>query len=298
VRIDDEVMEALHALEPLAPLHQPANLAGVHAFGRACPVVPQVACFDTAFHQTQSRLSSTYALPRELTESGIKRYGFHGQSYEYVSLQLPGVLGDKAHGAVVVAHLGNGASMCAMRDLKCVTTSMGFTALEGLMMGTRTGSIDPGILLYLMEHRGYDVASLSRLLYRESGLLGVSGISNDMRTLEASDKPEAREAIDLFCYRVARDIGSMAVALGGFDALVFTGGIGENGCAIRTQIVKHLAWMGMAIDEKANVRKSTAFRMDTPESRIAVAVVPTNEEWMIASHTAHLIASVAKLATA
>ena len=289
VKLTAEIIRELAEFIPLGPLHQPHNLRPIRLLVERFPSLPQVACFDTAFHQTQDRIATTYALPRALTDSGIKRYGFHGLSYEYISRQLPGVLGDKAHGVVIVAHLGNGASMCAMRDLKSVATSMGFTAAEGLMMGTRTGSIDPGILLHLIQHLGYDAEALTRVIYRESGLLGVSGISADMRTLEASDSPNAREAIDLFCYRAAREVGSLAVAAGGLDALVFTGGIGENGRAVRAAIVKHLSWFGLVLDEKVNAEKRGLFRMEAPESRVALAVIPTNEEWMIASHTAALI---------
>ncbi|MDB5815985.1 MAG: acetate kinase [Rhodocyclales bacterium] len=289
VRLTAEIINELAEFIPLGPLHQPHNLRPTRLLAARFPALPQVACFDTAFHQTQRPLATTYALPRALTDSGIKRYGFHGLSYEYIARQLPRVLGAKAHGGVVVAHLGNGASMCAMRDLKSVATSMGFTAAEGLMMGTRTGSIDPGVLLHLMQHLGYDANKIANVIYRESGLLGVSGISHDMRTLEASDSPHAREAIDLFCYRAAREVGSLAVALGGIDALVFTGGIGEHASGVRAGIVKHLSWMGMVMDERANAEKRGLFRMDAPGSRIALAVVPTNEEWMIAHHTAALI---------
>jgi acetate kinase len=248
-----------------------------------------VACFDTAFHRTQPALAQTYAVPRKLTQEGVKRYGFHGQSYDYVSRQLPAVIGDKAHGAVVIAHLGNGASMAALRDLKCVATTMGFTAAEGLMMGTRTGSIDPGVLLYMVEQHGYGAEELTRLIYKESGLLGVSGISQDMRTLESSDVPEAKEAVDLFCYRAAREIGSLIIAAGGLDALVFTGGIGENSSHARASIVKYLGWLGAKLDAGANGERGKAQVISTPDSGVVVAVVPTNEEWMIAHHTSTLL---------
>lgn len=289
VRLDVETIAALAEFVPLGPLHQPHNLRPIRSLAQRYPSLPQVACFDTAFHQTQSRVAKTYPLPRALTDSGIKRYGFHGQSYDYISRQLPGVLGDKAHGAVIVAHLGNGASMCAMRDLKCAGTSMGFTAAEGLMMGTRTGSLDPGVMLYMLQHYGYTADQLTQLVYRESGLLGVSGISADMRTLEASDSPHALEAIELFCYRAACEAGALAIAAGGFDALVFTGGIGENARNIRARIVQHLAWLGIEIDSSANQIHTGRFRFDAPSSRVALAVIPTNEEWMIAQHTAMLL---------
>ena len=251
------------------------------------PSVPQVACFDTAFHRSQPRLAQLFALPRALTDEGIKRYGFHGQSYEYVSRQLPGLIGERANGAVVIAHLGNGSSMCALRDGRSVASSMGFTAVDGLMMGTRTGSLDPGVLLYLMEQKGMDLESLTALLYKQSGLLGVSGISQDMRELLDSDAPAAREAVDLYCYRAAREIGSLAAAAGGLDALVFTGGIGEHAAPVREQICRLSAWLGIELDAAANA--DSALRLSAAGSRVAVLAVPTNEEWMIAHHTVALL---------
>ena len=289
VRITPQVLEKLTEFIPLGPLHQPHNLRPIRALAKKYPSLPQVACFDTAFHRTQPWLAQTYAIPRKITAEGVKRYGFHGSSYDYVSRQLPAVLGEKAHGAVVIAHLGNGASMAALRDLKCVATSMGFTAAEGLMMGTRTGSIDPGVLLYMVEQHGYTADDLVRFIYKDSGLLGVSGISQDMRTLENSSAPEAREAIELFCYRAAREIGSLAMASGGLDALVFTGGIGENSGNARAGILKYLEWMGAVLDPEANKQRGVALRIDAASSRVAVAVVPTNEEWMIAYHTVNLL---------
>jgi acetate kinase len=234
-------------------------------------------------------VAQTYPIPRKFTQEGVKRYGFHGTSYEYVSRQLPAVIGQKAQGAVVIAHLGNGASMAALRDLKCVATTMGFTAAEGLMMGTRSGTIDPAILLYLAERHGYSAEQQSRLIYKESGLLGVSGISQDMRTLESSDAPEAKEAVDLFCYRAAREIGSLTMAAGGLDALIFTGGIGENSSHARASIVKYLGWLGAKLDAGANGERGKAQVISTPDSGVVVAVVPTNEEWMIAHHTSTLL---------
>lgn len=293
VKLDAERLAALSTLIPLGPLHQPHNLRAVRLIAEHFPTLPQVACFDTAFHHTQRRLAQIYAIPHALTESGIKRYGFHGLSYEYISRQLPGVLGAAAHGAVIVAHLGNGASMCVMRDLKSVATSMGFTAAEGLMMGTRSGSIDPGVLLYMLQHHGYDADKLTHMLYCESGLLGVSGIAADIRTLEASDSPHALEAIELFCYRAACEVGTLAVAAGGLDGLVFTGGIGEHSRNIRARIVKHLAWLGIDMDAEANAVHTGSFRFDRPQSRVALAVIPTNEEWMIANHTAVLLRGLA-----
>lgn len=289
VRITPQVMVTLDALVPLGPLHQPHNLRPIRALAKKYPALPQVACFDTAFHRTQPAVAQTYAIPRKLTQEGVKRYGFHGQSYDYVSRQLPAVIGAKAHGAVVIAHLGNGASMAALRELKCVATTMGFTAAEGLMMGTRTGSIDPGVLLYMVERHGYDVEALTRLIYKDSGLLGVSGISQDMRTLEASTEPAAREAIELFCYRAAREIGSLTMAAGGLDALIFTGGIGENSSLVRAGIVKYLGWLGAKLDDAANGERGKMQVISTPDSGVVVAVVPTNEEWMIAHHTSCLL---------
>ena len=287
-RIDAEVLERLTAFVPLAPLHQPHNLRAIRALAELMPSVPQVACFDTAFHRSQPRLAQMFALPRELTDEGIKRYGFHGQSYEYVSRQLPALIGERANGAVVIAHLGNGSSMCALREGRSVASSMGFTAVDGLMMGTRTGSLDPGVLLYLMEQKGMDLNSLTALLYKQSGLLGVSGISQDMRELLESDAPAAREAVDLYCYRAAREIGSLAAAAGGLDALVFTGGIGEHAAPVRERICRLSAWLGIELDATANA--SSDLRLSAAGSRVAVLAVPTNEEWMIAHHTVALLA--------
>ncbi|GAB4062253.1 acetate/propionate family kinase [Uliginosibacterium sediminicola] len=291
VLVTPEVFAKLETFIPLGPLHQPHNLRPIRTLAAKYPKLPQVACFDTAFHRTQPWVAQTYAIPRKITAEGVKRYGFHGSSYDFVSRQLPALLGDKlARGAVLIAHLGNGGSISALRDLKCVATSMGFTAAEGVMMGTRTGSIDPGVLLYMVEQHGYTADDLVRFIYKESGLLGVSGISQDMRTLEASDAPEARQAIELFCYRVAREIGSLAMAAGGLDALVFTGGIGENGCEVRAEIVQYLGWLGAAIDPQANKQRGKTAIVSSAESKVTVAVVPTNEEWMIAYHTTALVA--------
>ena len=285
-RLDEAVLRTLDTFVPLAPLHQPHNLRAVRAVAALMPDVPQVGCFDTAFHRTQPALAQAFALPRRLSAEGIKRYGFHGLSYDYVARQLPEVIGERAKGAVVIAHLGNGASMCALREGKSVASTMGFTALEGLMMGTRSGSLDPGVMLYLMEQKGMDTKALTRLLYKESGLLGVSGISQDMRTLLASEAPEAKEAVDLFCYRIARELGSLAAAAGGLDALVFTGGIGEHAAPVREQVAAWSAWLGITIDPAANATPADhARRLDTAGSRVAVAVVPTDEERMIARYT-------------
>ena len=281
--------DALRGFVPLAPLHQPHNLAGIDAMVAAMPNLPQVACFDTAFHRSQPELAQLFALPRAITAEGVRRYGFHGLSYEYIAEALPELLGaERAKGRVIVAHLGNGASMCAMKGLKSQASTMGFTAIDGLMMGTRTGAIDPGVLLYLMDNHGMDAKALTRLLYKESGLLGVSGISQDMRVLLESAAPEAREAVDLFCYRIVREIGSLAAALGGLEALVFTGGIGEHGQAVRERVCRELAWLGLEFDAAANSADAT--RISTPQSAMAALVIPTNEEWIIARHTARLVA--------
>lgn len=282
-RLDEAVLRTLDTFVPLAPLHQPHNLRAVRAVGTLMPDVPQVGCFDTAFHRTQPAVAQAFALPRRISAEGVKRYGFHGLSYDYVARQLPDIIGERAKGAVVIAHLGNGASMCALRDGRSVASTMGFTAVEGLMMGTRTGSLDPGVMLYLMEQKAMDAKALTNLLYKESGLLGVSGISQDMRTLLASAAPEAKEAVDLFCYRIARELGSLAAAAGGLDALVFTGGIGEHAAAVREKVAELSAWLGVKINAAANA--DHARRIDAADSRVAVAVVPTNEERMIARYT-------------
>ncbi|MBI3094076.1 MAG: acetate/propionate family kinase [Rhodocyclales bacterium] len=287
--LDAGIVDTLRGFIPLAPLHQPHNLAGIDAMSAAMPGVPQVACFDTAFHRSQPELAQLFALPRAITAQGVRRYGFHGLSYEYIAEVLPQYLdANRARGRVIVAHLGNGASMCAMKNLRSVASTMGFTAVDGLMMGTRTGNLDPGVLLYLMDYRQMDAKALTRLLYKESGLLGVSGISQDMRVLLDSPEPAAREAVDLFCYRVVREIGSLTAALGGLDALVFTGGIGEHGAPVRQQVCAELGWLGLRLDAAANA--ADASKISISESRIEVCVIPTNEEWIIARHVAELTA--------
>jgi len=287
VRIDADVLEALEAYVPLAPLHQPHNLAPIRVILRDSPALPQVACFDTAFHRNMPSLAQAFALPESITSRGVRRYGFHGLSYEYIAGALPAVDADAARGRVVVAHLGNGASMCAMQDGKSVASTMGFTAVEGLMMGTRTGSLDPGVVLYLMDELGMDARAIERVLYKESGLLGVSGVSSDMRTLLASSDPRAAFAVDLFCYRAARELGSLAAALGGLDALVFTGGIGEHAAPVRQKVLARAAWLGIEIDDAANAHDRT--RITTADSDIPAYVIPTNEELMIARHTRNLL---------
>ena len=281
-------VDALAGFIPLAPLHQPYNVDGIRALSALLPGVPQVACFDTAFHRSQPELAQLFALPRAITAEGVRRYGFHGLSYEYIAEALPRHIDPaRARGRVIVAHLGNGASMCAMHELKSQASTMGFTAVDGLMMGTRTGNLDPGVLLYLMDYRGMGSRELTQLLYKESGLLGVSGISQDMRILLESPAPEAREAVDLFCYRIQREIGSLAAALGGLDALVFTGGIGERGAAVREKVCTGLGWLGASLDPGGNAANAT--RISGAESRIEVCVIPTNEEWIIARHAARLV---------
>jgi acetate kinase len=271
----------------LAPLHQPHQLAAIRAIGASAPRVAQVACFDTSFHRTQPPLAQQFALPRALTAKGLRRYGFHGLSYEYVMSALPQVAPDCAHGKLIVAHLGNGASMCAIDRARSVATTMGFTAVDGLPMGTRTGSLDPGVILYLLQHEGLDADAIEELIYRRSGLLGVSGLSSDMRTLLASDLPAAREAVDLFVYRIGRELGSLAAALGGLDAVVFTGGIGEHAAPIRARVCQDAQWLGVALDARANA--SGGPRISAPGSRVSAWVVPTDENLMIARHTRRLL---------
>lgn len=290
VLIDEHVLSELESLVPLAPLHQPHNISAIRAVAQHSPALTQVACFDTSFHRTQPRVAQEFAVPRDLTASGIQRYGFHGLSYEYIASRLPELDPKAVAGRTVVAHLGNGASLCAMQNGKSVATTMGFTPLDGLVMGTRCGSIDPGVLLHLLNQRGMDSHALEQLLTNESGLLGVSRISSDMRTLlksEATD-PHAAEAIELFVYRLSRELGSMAAALGGLDALVFTGGIGENAAAIRERVCDLGRWLGIELDRGA--RKGGETRISCPTSAVSVWVIPTDEELMIARHTRHCLA--------
>jgi acetate kinase len=287
VRVDRAILAELEALSPLAPLHQPHNLAPIATIAEAAPQIPQVACFDTAFHRSQPRLAQMFGLPRKLTETGIRRYGFHGLSYEYVSGHLRELAPALADKRVIIAHLGNGASLCAVHEGRSVATTMGFTAVDGLVMGTRTGTIDPGVLLYLMDTQGMDARALETLLYRQSGLLGVSGISSDMRKLRASPDPEAAEAIALFVYRIVREIGSLSAALSGVDAIVFTGGIGENDAGIRADVAQGCRWLGLELDPARNTQGKGRISLDT--SRVAVWVVPTDEERMVARHTRALL---------
>jgi acetate kinase len=291
VRITPAVLAKLEALVPLAPLHQGPNLMPVQALLAQQPRVPQVACFDTAFHRSQPPLAQAFALPRPLTAAGIRRYGFHGLSYEYVASVLPAYDARAAAGRTVVLHLGNGASMCALAGGRSVATTMGFTALDGLAMGTRCGSLDPGVLLYLMDEHGMDARAIERLLYRESGLLGVSGISSDMRVLLGSSDPRAAEAVSLFCYRITRELGSLAAALGGLDAIVFTAGIGEHAAPVRDAVCRAAGWLGVVIDPSGNAAGGP--RISAPASPVTAWVVPTDEELMIARHTRALVAAPA-----
>jgi acetate kinase len=284
--VTPDILNQLDGFSALAPLHQPHNLSAIRAIAHLLPELPQVACFDTEFHNSQSWVAQACALPRHVSQAGVKRYGFHGLSYEYIASVLPGHLGTVANGRVVVAHLGNGASMCAMQGRNSVASTMGFTALDGLMMGTRCGSLDPGVVLYLMSALGMSPQAVEKLLYEQSGLLGVSGVSGDMRTVEASGTPEAQQAIDLYVYRIAQELGSLAASLGGLDALVFTAGIGENSAAVRRRVCQDAAWLGMTLDEEANQAPGSGARcISKPGNRVAAWVIPTNEELMIARHT-------------
>ncbi len=289
VRVDAKILSTLETLIPLAPLHQPHNLALIRTLLASEPDLPQVACFDTAFHHTQSRVERAVALPREITERGVRRYGFHGLSYEYIASVM--VQADPAlAGRVVVLHLGNGASMCAMQGGKSVASTMGFTALDGLPMGTRCGALDPGVMLYLMSELQLDVGQVETLLYQQSGLLGVSGISSDMRTLESSDAAHAREAIDLFVHSIKRQLGAMSATLGGLDGIVFTAGIGENSALIRRRVGRDAVWLGVELDEVANL--TGAGRISTAASAVSAWIIPTDEEVVIAEHTRRIIEAI------
>lgn len=287
ILVTPEVLTELARLEPLAPLHQPHNLAAIRAIATLQPGLPQIACFDTAFHAGQDWVMQAFALPQRISRAGVKRYGFHGLSYEYIASALPVHFGSAADGRVVVAHLGNGASMCAIRAGRSVATSMGFTALDGLMMGTRCGQLDPGVIPYLMAKHGMTVQQVESLLYKESGLLGVSGLSSDMRTLEASSHPDAQAAIDLFVHRITRELGGLAATLGGLDALVFTGGIGEHSATIRQRVCLEAAWLGVELDQPANLGHRAC--ITTATSRTSAWVIPTNEERMLVTHAQALI---------
>lgn len=282
--VTTDSIKQLASLNPLAPLHQPHNVAIIESILKLYPELPQVACFDTSFHQTQDKLATLFAIPRELSEEGIIRYGFHGISYEYIASVLPRQIKNKK---VIVAHLGNGASMCAMEYCKSVTTSMGFTALDGLMMGTRCGALDPGVILYLLQEKKLSVEEVNSILYKKSGLLGVSEISSDMRELQSSKEAKAIEAVDLFCYRAARELCALASSLQGCDAIIFTAGIGEHSAPVRKKICDRLAWLGVMLDDRANLNNAAV--ISHPQSRVFVGIIPTNEEYMIAKHTLNVV---------
>jgi acetate kinase len=285
--VTKEVLDDLRGLIPLAPLHQPYNLAAIEALYERRADVPQVACFDTSFHRGHSAVAELVPLPANLRKEGLQRYGFHGLSYEYIASILPEVAPEIAHGRVIVAHLGSGASLCALKDGKSVDTTMSFTAVDGICMGTRPGAIDPGVVLYLFQQLKMSVKEVEEILYKKSGLLGISGISNDMRDLLGKNEPEARLAVDYFIYRVAKEIGALTSVLGGIDGLIFTAGIGENSAEIRQRICDSCSWLGVKLDAKANLSKGP--RISASTSNVSTWVIPTNEELMIARHTGMLL---------
>jgi acetate kinase len=287
VRLTAGVLQALEKFVPLAPLHQPHNLAPIRLLLERVPDLPQVACFDTSFHRSNPEIAQMFALPAELHAQGVRRYGFHGLSYEYVASVLPSFDAKAAGGRTVVLHLGNGSSMCAIQAGKSVASTMGFTAVEGLPMGTRCGALDPGVILYLLDQRAMDARAIEKLIYNQSGLLGVSGISSDMRTLLASGEPRAKLAVELYLYRIRRELGSLAAALGGLDAVVFTAGIGENAGIIRERVCRDAAWLGVELDPAANAKGGP--RISAATSRVSAWIVPTNEELMIAHRTQALL---------
>jgi len=287
VVVSQEIVAELRRLVPLAPLHQPYNVGAIEAVFESMPGVPQVACFDTSFHRGQSAVAELIPLPREIRSAGVQRYGFHGLSYEYIASVLPRLAPQIAKGRVVVAHLGNGASLCALKNGKSVDCTFGFTALDGLCMGTRPGSVDPGVILYLFQTLGLSAKEVETILYKKSGLLGISGTSSDTRELLQSTDPAARLALDYFVYRAAKEIGAMVAAMGGIDGLVFTAGIGENSAEIRQAICESSAWLGVELDRNANGNKGP--RISTPTSKVSTWVIPTNEELMIAQHTGLLL---------
>jgi acetate kinase len=286
-KLNADVLRELHQLVPLAPLHQPYNLAAIEAVFQRLPGIPQVACFDTSFHRGQPAVAELIPLPRDLRQQGLQRYGFHGLSYEYIASVLPQVAPESADGRVIVAHLGSGSSLCALKNRKSVDSTLGFTALDGLCMGTRPGSLDPGVVLHLFQTLKLSAKEVETLLYKKSGLLGISGISNDMRDLLGRNESAARLAVNYFVYRAAKEIGALTAALGGLDALVFTAGIGENSPEIRRRICEASAWLGIELDEAANANRQS--KISTAGSKISVWVIPTNEELMIARHTGLLL---------
>jgi acetate kinase len=285
--VDDALLADLEDLVPLAPLHQPHNISAIRTLRAVAPKVPQVACFDTSFHAVQAPVATRFALPRALSDKGIRRYGFHGLSYEYIVSVLPQLAPACANGRLIVAHLGNGASMCAINEGRSVATTMGFTPVDGLPMGTRTGTLDPGVILYLLKREGMTADAVERVIYERSGLLGVSGLSSDMRALLASDDPRANEAVELFAYRIGREMGSLAAALKGVDAVIFTGGIGENAAVIRSRVCRDAEWLGLDFDESANEHHGPL--ISTALSRVSAWIIPTDENLMIARHTRNLL---------
>ena len=287
MRVEARTLKALERFIPLAPLHQPHNLLPIARLLARAPELPQVACFDTSFHRANPDVAQRFALPAALHDAGVQRYGFHGLSYEHIAAEFPRLDANASSARTIVLHLGNGSSMCAMEAGRSVATTMSFTAIDGLPMGTRCGALDPGVILYLMDEHKMDARAIERLIYRESGLLGVSGISSDMRDLLASAEPSARLAIDVYVYRIRRELGSLAAALGGLDAIVFTAGIGENAPAIRERVCHDAAWLGLTLDEAANARGGP--RISAPGSRVRAWVIPTNEELMIARHTLRVL---------
>jgi acetate kinase len=287
--VTPQVIAELKTLVPLAPLHQPHNIGAIEAVAERLPDVPQVACFDTSFHRGQSAVAELVPLPKAIREAGVQRYGFHGLSYEFIASALPEVAPEIAEGRVIVAHLGSGASLCALKARKSVDSTLGFTALDGLCMGTRPGTVDPGVILHLFQTAGLSPAEVEQMLYKQSGLLGVSGSSNDMRELIDNPAPDARLAVDYFVYQAAKHVGALAAVLGGVDALVFTAGIGEHSAAIRRRICEASAWLGLVLDGEANDRHAT--RISQPGSKVSAWVIPTNEELMIARHTGALLRS-------
>ncbi|MER1967045.1 acetate/propionate family kinase [Castellaniella sp. GW247-6E4] len=289
-RIDAATLEDLRSYIPLAPLHQPFALEAIDILLRQQPELPQIACFDTAFHHTMPQVEQMLPLPYDAWERGLRRYGFHGLSYEYLSIALAERHGELAHGRLIAAHLGSGASLCAMRELRSQATTMGFSSLDGLMMGTRTGALDPGALLYLMEIERLSLEDVGRILYHESGLKGVSGISADPRDLLAAEAqaPRARLALDLYVRRIVREIGALTAVLGGLDMLVFTAGIGEHSVELRRRVCEGLAWLGVSLDPEANAAQATT--LSIASSAVRVAMEPTNEEWVAARHAGDLLA--------
>jgi len=291
VKVDAKVLSALEKYIPLAPLHQPHNLAPIRTLLERAPKLPQIACFDTAFHRTQPEVAQAFALPRAITARGVRRYGFHGLSYEYIASVLPEHDANAATGRTIVLHLGNGSSMCALANGRSIANTMGFTAVDGLPMGTRCGNLDPGVILYLIDEMKMDTRAVERLVYQESGLLGVSGISSDMRKLLESREARANEAVDLYVYRIGRELGSLAAALGGVDVIVFTAGIGENSAVLRECVCADARWLGVELDAAANARGGP--RISAAASRVSVWAIPTNEELMIARHARRLIGASA-----